>query len=140
MDKSGVQSCALLNCSQTGCWDVISGEHLFPEADGCKVGNGLLSILSPRLSAGQMLVLGMLKRVISGTAQSKASGHWKLALPFRSLGSAPCRIPAEDSFHSTSFSEAEPPRVFITGWFCFLLVSGMSLVVSEPLFVMCCTT
>lgn len=62
-----------------------------------------------------MLVLGMLKRVVSGTAQSKASGRWKLALPLRSLGSSTCRIPAEDSFHSTSISEAEPPRVFITG-------------------------
>ncbi|XP_060247729.1 L-threonine 3-dehydrogenase, mitochondrial [Meriones unguiculatus] len=62
-----------------------------------------------------MLVFGMLKQVVHGTAQSRASGCWRFVLPVRFLGSSPHGIPADANFHSTSFSEAEPPRVLITG-------------------------
>lgn len=64
-----------------------------------------------------MLFLGMLKQVVNGTAQSKASSCRKLVLPLKFLGTSQHRIPADANFHSTSISEAEPPRVLITGWF-----------------------
>nr|AAH58860.1 L-threonine dehydrogenase [Mus musculus] len=62
-----------------------------------------------------MLFLGMLKQVVNGTAQSKASSCRKLVLPLKFLGTSQHRIPADANFHSTSISEAEPPRVLITG-------------------------
>ncbi|XP_008826314.1 L-threonine 3-dehydrogenase, mitochondrial-like [Nannospalax galili] len=57
----------------------------------------------------------MLRQVVSGTMQSRASSCWKAALPLRFLGHSPQQIPADASFYSTSASEAEPPRVLITG-------------------------
>nr|XP_042140936.1 myotubularin-related protein 9 isoform X2 [Peromyscus maniculatus bairdii] len=63
----------------------------------------------------QKSILRMLKQVARVTAQSKASGCSQLVLPLRFLGSSSRQVPADASFHSTSFSEAEPPRVLITG-------------------------
>ncbi|XP_021059633.1 L-threonine 3-dehydrogenase, mitochondrial [Mus pahari] len=62
-----------------------------------------------------MLFFGMLKQVVSGTAQSKASSCRKLVLPLQFLGTSQHRIPADANFHSTSISEPEHPRVLITG-------------------------
>lgn len=55
------------------------------------------------------------KQVVNGTAQSKASSCRKLVLPLQFLGTSQHRIPADANFYSTSISEAEPPRVLITG-------------------------
>lgn len=78
-----------------------------------------------------MLFLGMLKQLVGGTAQSKASSCRKLFLPLQFLSTSQHRIPAEATFHSASFSEAEPPRVLITGLVSLLLDCGMSLAFSE---------
>ncbi|MEJ1280405.1 L-threonine dehydrogenase [Cricetulus griseus] len=92
--------------------------HAVPRKQVCLVIWDAISEIDV-VSEEQMLALGMLKQVASMTAQSKASSCWKLALPLRFLGSSPGGFPADTNFHSTSFSEAEPPRILITGPFVY---------------------
>jgi len=66
-----------------------------------------------------MPVVKMLKQVASRTLGSPACGCQPPTLPRRFLGTSPRQIPADANFHSTSFSEANQPRVLITGWVCF---------------------
>lgn len=71
----------------------------------------------------KMPVVGTLQQVVGRTLQSPAYGCWMSALPVRFLGTSPRQIPADASFHCASFSEADQPRVLITGWvFSFLHV------------------
>ncbi|XP_066134971.1 L-threonine 3-dehydrogenase, mitochondrial [Saccopteryx bilineata] len=63
-----------------------------------------------------MPVVGtMLRRVAGQMVQSLVCVCGTAALPGRFPGSAPWQIPAHANFHSASFSEADRPRVLITG-------------------------
>ncbi|XP_007449697.1 PREDICTED: L-threonine 3-dehydrogenase, mitochondrial-like, partial [Lipotes vexillifer] len=66
-------------------------------------------------SAEIMPVVWMLRRVASRMLQRPACGCQAPVLPSRFLGTSPQQIPADANFHSTSFSEADQPRVLITG-------------------------
>ena len=66
-----------------------------------------------------MPVVWMLQRVASRLLQRPACGCQAPVLPSRFLGTSPQQIPADANFHSTSFSEADQPRVLITGWVFF---------------------
>ncbi|XP_004278745.1 L-threonine 3-dehydrogenase, mitochondrial [Orcinus orca] len=62
-----------------------------------------------------MPVVWMLRRVASRMLQRPACGCQAPVLPSRFLGTSPQQIPADANYHSTSFSEADQPRVLITG-------------------------
>ncbi|EPY77495.1 L-threonine 3-dehydrogenase, mitochondrial precursor [Camelus ferus] len=62
-----------------------------------------------------MPVVRMLREVAGRMLRGPACGCRTPALPCRFLGTSPRQIPADANFHSTSFSEADPPRVLITG-------------------------
>lgn len=66
-----------------------------------------------------MPVVWMLRRVASRMLQRPACGCQAPVLPSRFLGTSPQQIPADANYHSTSFSEADQPRVLITGWVFF---------------------
>ncbi|XP_030896998.1 L-threonine 3-dehydrogenase, mitochondrial isoform X1 [Leptonychotes weddellii] len=64
---------------------------------------------------GEMPVTRLLRQVAGQMLGSPACGCWTATPPLQFLGTSPQQIPADASFHSTSFSGTDQPRVLITG-------------------------
>ncbi|KAM5309008.1 L-threonine 3-dehydrogenase, mitochondrial [Glossophaga mutica] len=62
-----------------------------------------------------MPVIRTLQRAVGRMLQGPACGCGTAAWPRQLLGTSPWQIPADASFHSASFSEADRPRILITG-------------------------